>query len=486
MSTDRVNLILRLLLLSTLLCAFLWALVQGLGRDSRGLGRQDAAVGADPGIRVLIANRNPPGDPIPTFDRAMIEILEPCFLWSPDLPKEKPETLRPGSILRIEVLAAEGFLCSSEGWSSGARELKKNVDHVVLTPRKTTPTGEPALDEDGNPHFIEPRQYEAEDRRAVFRVINAGGRRIPSYRGSLEIRWRSPKELALINHLPLEAYLEGVIAAEMSPSWPVESLKAQAIASRTFAWCKQALGNQRKAMWDLSDTRADQEYQGTGAGTAPVLTALATTRGIALTLHGAPFLPLFHAASGGYTESIDRVFPGAKDLYQRESLGPVMGAARDDAWDRAMAAGGDGLGRTSVDLQPSADIQRPLAEFFATRGTEIGFITRLAVGRRDPASNRVVSVIVGHTRSDAPLEIPAHLFRTLIGPYKLRSTLWTSDSLKLIEGPNKSKAWRITTLGWGHGVGMSQVSAKQLAKEGRSARAILETFYRGADLRPLY
>lgn len=107
--------------------------------------------------------------------------------------------------------------------------------------------------------------------------------------------------------VPIEAYVRGVVAAEMPPTWPKAALEAQAIASRTFAITDDAGGGR----FDVySDTRS-QVYLGKAAETATSNEAVKATAGQIVTYQGQPAITYFFASSGGRTESLQNSFIGA-------------------------------------------------------------------------------------------------------------------------------------------------------------------------------
>jgi stage II sporulation protein D len=111
-----------------------------------------------------------------------------------------------------------------------------------------------------------------------------------------------------VKRVPLERYVRGVIGSEMSPSWPIAALEAQAVASRTYALTAHAGGSR----FDVySDTRS-QLYTGTAAESASTNAAVAATAGQIVTYAGKPAITYFFASSGGMTESIQYGFPGSE------------------------------------------------------------------------------------------------------------------------------------------------------------------------------
>jgi stage II sporulation protein D len=110
-----------------------------------------------------------------------------------------------------------------------------------------------------------------------------------------------------VKRVPIEAYVRGVVAAEMPSSWPEAALEAQAIASRTYAITDHAGGGK----FDVySDTRS-QMYLGKAAETKTSNEAIEATAGQIVTYHGQPAITPFFASSGGRTESIQNAFIGA-------------------------------------------------------------------------------------------------------------------------------------------------------------------------------
>lgn len=110
-----------------------------------------------------------------------------------------------------------------------------------------------------------------------------------------------------VKKVPIEAYVRGVVAAEMPPSWPQAALEAQAIASRTFAITSDVGGSR----FDVySDTRS-QVYLGKAAETSASNEAVKATAGQVVTYDGKPAITYFFASSGGRTESVQNSFIGS-------------------------------------------------------------------------------------------------------------------------------------------------------------------------------
>jgi SpoIID/LytB domain protein len=110
-----------------------------------------------------------------------------------------------------------------------------------------------------------------------------------------------------VKRMGLESYVRGVVGAEVSASWPLAALEAQAVASRTYALTAHAGG----AKFDVySDTRS-QMYLGKAAETHATDTAVKATEGQIVTYGGQPAITYFFASSGGHTESVQNAWVGA-------------------------------------------------------------------------------------------------------------------------------------------------------------------------------
>jgi stage II sporulation protein D len=131
---------------------------------------------------------------------------------------------------------------------------------------------------------------------------------VGTYRGVLEAvpTESNPGSLNVINALPVEQYVKGVVPSESPPSWPAAELQAQAIESRSFALTAGVGGNG----FDLYNDTRSQVYDGLSSETATTNAATEATRGQVVTYGGKIVETYFSACSGGYTESIQNVFGG--------------------------------------------------------------------------------------------------------------------------------------------------------------------------------
>lgn len=172
------------------------------------------------------------------------------------------------------------------------------------------------------------RDYEAHRAGGTVRLRTSGGKPLANcgpklraagtgrieiagegtYRGALEV---VPTEsdsgsLSVVNALPIDQYVKGVIPNESPASWPLAALKAQAIASRSYALTVQVGGNG----FDLYDSVSSQVYEGLESETPRSNEAADSTRGEVVLYQGEIAQTYFSACSGGHTESVQNVFFG--------------------------------------------------------------------------------------------------------------------------------------------------------------------------------
>ena len=150
------------------------------------------------------------------------------------------------------------------------------------------------------------------------------------YRGDIVI-YNIEGTLTIVNSLPLEEYLMGVVPAEMPSKWNEEAHKAQAIAARSYALAN--LNKRGSKGYDLKDTPADQAYGGASSETPQTTRAVLSTRGEVLTYDNKIIPAYYHAASGGRTISAGEVWN--HDLPYIQSV---------DSFDRGIRKNGHGVG----------------------------------------------------------------------------------------------------------------------------------------------
>lgn len=260
------------------------------------------------------------------------------------------------------------------------------------------------------------------------------------YSGVIEV-WKGDNGLYIVNEVSLEDYIKGVVAAEVGSSWDIEALKAQAVVSRTYALYQKM--NNGKMPYHLTSSVLHQVYK---SGNVPesIARAVNETKGEIISYEGKPIAAYYHSTSGGMTEDPVEVFgksyPYLKPVETNCELSPYF------MWEK----------RISV-----SDIEK------ASNSVQIKDIIIESYTASNRARNLKIITEAGE------YGIPAKELRKNLGWDKLPSTMITNiikaEDVYIFEGK-----------GYGHGVGMCQWTALDLAKKGMSYREILSKFYPGA------
>lgn len=129
--------------------------------------------------------------------------------------------------------------------------------------------------------------------------------RTGAYRGAIRVIYRGG--LVMVNHIPLESYLRGVVPHEVSPSWPREAVKAQACAARAYAIRSRQSGKD----WDVYCDVRDQAYAGVAIEDPRSDLAVRETAGVCPAYGGEPIVATYFSCSGGHTESVKNVWGGS-------------------------------------------------------------------------------------------------------------------------------------------------------------------------------
>jgi len=255
--------------------------------------------------------------------------------------------------------------------------------------------------------------------------------------------------------IKIEEYIQGVVAAEVDPNWPLEALKAQAIVARTFTLEKRDEGQAKKIHGtDACDDKDHFQAYEPSRINDMVRKAVQETRGMVIESAGKSIRAWFHANSGGKTASAEEGL--------NFTLEPAPYAAPvSDPMSLENAPPGQKSWTATFTAQ---EIKGAAAKI----GKNITGISPVAIGKKGP-SGRAVTISV------AGLEISAPELRTALGPEKMKSTLL--DSVTISGGKVVMKG-----RGWGHGVGMSQWGAEAMARAGRKAEDIVNFYYKGVKL----
>ncbi|NLY44312.1 MAG: SpoIID/LytB domain-containing protein [Clostridiaceae bacterium] len=326
------------------------------------------------------------------------------------------------------------------------------------------------------------------------------------YRGAVVFRRFTDSDMTVINTLGLEEYLYGVVPYEMPANWPLEALKAQAVAARTYA----VLHYDKYSKWqfNLCPTTSSQVYGGYSGENANSTKAVQETKGKILTYDGKPALTYFFSTSGGHTEDIRNVWGGPEIPYLRGVKDPYEPTeeAPKGIW--------------KVEITP-----QKVEELLRAKSIDIGNVLSIKPEEYSE-SGRVIKLRIVGTKGEHVLE--RQDTRMFFGANVIYSQCYTvttsgdqkvyaatkddvskpvqTSGIKVISSKgltsispsmetihvkgadkhksysNKAKVFVFEGRGYGHGVGLSQWGAKGMASKGFKYDEILLHYYPGTKV----
>ena len=271
------------------------------------------------------------------------------------------------------------------------------------------------------------------------------GKKKKKVRGKLKGKIKGGK-LYIINLVDMEDYLKSVVPSESYSSWPLETLKAQAVAARTYAYYQML--HRKNWDYDLVDDQGDQAYKGIKRERTKTTQAVNETRGRVLTYKGRPILAMYSANSGGYTADAKAIFSLSKP-YLIAQNDPESLKGKMARWTRKFSV---------------SEVEAALKR----RGIKANGLKRIEAAEKGP-SGRIVKVRVVSRSGSRVLRTRTTLRRALKLP-EILLDIKRTDGQFIFNGR-----------GWGHGVGYSQWGSAILGKK-TSYDKILEFYYPNASL----
>ncbi len=321
------------------------------------------------------------------------------------------------------------------------------------------------------------------------------------YRGGALFTNASDTALCVINILPLEEYLYGVIASEMPSSWNIEALKAQALCARGFVVSN--FNKHSSYGFNVCATTNCQVYKGVSAETQSTINAVDQTKGQVVTYEGKIIESLFYSSSGGYTANAKNVWgssipylSGVEDPYESKDAPRHSWSATltNEEIADALRQNGTDIGDL-ISLSALTDETGRTYELTAV-GT-LGTHTMKRQGTYSPFYSKgvlsqkftIAPVTTGSRTLYAISKSPKNLLSsyTAINSLGIKSNLSGGFSIISANGKDTYTAGTVTGYtfsggGWGHGVGMSQYGAKGMADSGFTYDAILSHYYPGTEI----
>jgi len=263
-------------------------------------------------------------------------------------------------------------------------------------------------------------------------------------------------QIDLINVLDAETYLKGVVPSEVENTWPVETLKAQAVAARTFAWWSVLDSRQSDSNFDLDDTVLYQAYLGNYQRIAATDAAVDQTNNILMKYNGQIIKAYFYADSGGYTEDASSVFGIDLPYCQaKPEQYDVLAAASLSDWQMQFTV---------------AELSTLLAAANLIPATVSVIQINFGAGDLDRSGRVSTLHLLGSDNKKYEVSGPEFRYAT-----KIRSTLFQISTT--------SSGFVFNGKGFGHGVGMAQVGALEYASQLQwTFDQILKFYYTGVTL----
>ena len=275
--------------------------------------------------------------------------------------------------------------------------------------------------------------------------------------------WRE-QQYHVLGEMDMNRYLQGVVPHEMPASWPLESLKAQAVASRSYAYWKMRSKQQKQKLYDLKPSVMDQVFElprwvpgnGQRNSIAPnVVEALRTTDGEVLFEKPKAILKAyFHSDCGGSTTT-------AQEAWGENSTAGT--AVRDPYCENRESQWRAAWSKEKIQ-------SRLLQKLVLPPGSSL----KEVISRTAANSERVEAVDFLFTQGVFK-RVRAEDLRQLLGYDKIKSTTFTIAK--------NNNEWTFSGRGFGHGVGMCQYGARAMAQRGMGYRQILTHYYPKSALR---
>jgi stage II sporulation protein D len=278
-------------------------------------------------------------------------------------------------------------------------------------------------------------------------ITGGGG----AYPGKLRI-YHEGSRILVVNELPMETYLQGVVGSELPASWSAEVKKAQAVAARSYGLVQRA---RREGYYALESSTLDQVFR-PGATDARTVKAVEATRGQVLIQDDSLVEAFYHATCAGHTEAAAYVWPERGVPFDWSTTCDFCTSSPLHSWERSLSIA-------------------ELSEALRREKSGMGIVTALKVLGRTP-SGRARSIRL--STENGSVVLGGNDFRRIVGYTKVRSTRFDVEEV--------DEGLHLEGHGAGHGVGMCQWGAQGMVEADHEYRAVLEHYYSGASIETMY
>jgi len=327
-----------------------------------------------------------------------------------------------------------------------------------------------------------------------------------SYRGSLEfITNDDGNSMMAINNVPLETYLAGVISAEMPGYWEAEALKAQATAARTYClYIKSRFGKNRN--WDIKATQANQVYKGVAAETMRTTNAVNATEGMVLCCEDESgtceqFPAYYSSVCGGHTENAQDVFGESAPALAGVDCPYCKEITRPDIFYWPMASfDKQYVTEKLIDRYPNLKELGQIEKIEPAKETSYeSTVLRKGLPPGTSLFKRIVSVKLTGSARQTP-KVSGRINEPNLPQASPKTAYLRAEDFRLAIDPTGTKIQSasciivslekefifVAGIGFGHGAGLCQYGARQMARDGKTAQEILNFYYPNSRIKILY
>lgn len=273
------------------------------------------------------------------------------------------------------------------------------------------------------------------------------------YRGKIAIEKTDSDSMRVTNQVFLEDYLRGVLPGELPPDALPQAMAAQAVAARTYVLAEIERGK------PIFDSVASQVYLGKSGETSKGDEAVAHTKGLVLRYDGKMFLTYFHSTCGGHTGD-------PLSILGESTCPPLRGVACGFCSEK-----------NSKYFRWETVLPKKVMGAVASEKRLGWKVVAMSAGKKDPWGRWLSVQIDGNQKG---LDLRGDLFRAAVNP-KL-SPPANVRSLKITNWVEEEHQYLIEGQGWGHGVGMCQIGAMEMARLGYTFEKILAHYYPDSKL----
>jgi len=315
------------------------------------------------------------------------------------------------------------------------------------------------------------------------------------YRGYIFLEMGADGNITVVNILGTDDYVASVLGKEMSYSWPIEALKAQAVCARNFVLCRTA---HRGQDFDVCATTHCQVYGGVVSEHENTRRAVNETKGVLAKYNGEVVPLYFFATSGGQTEDVKNVWGSSvgylksvSDSYENPEKASKytwsVTLSRAEIENKLNAAGQNIGNLRSINIDETSQTGRVLKlTFFGDAGSYTAKLEkcRTTLGLFSqrfniiPQFDNPVVTTAGKTQT----ALSAIDASGIVKPSGIRAINGSGTVLDIVSGNDGAQSYRIDGGGYGHGVGMSQWGAHGMAENGFAYDAILRHYFNGIVL----